>query len=252
MSLFRERLNELYQERQAQADREKRKYSVTAFAAEVGITRQAMTKYLNGDTSKETNYPCFPDIPMFEKLCDTFSVSADWLLGRSDIRTPDTGTIAVCETTGLSEESVSVLSETKKCFDEYSNSTSVNPMAITIDTLLKNPKFIELIFHYLYDDHKSLFVLNDDHKLGEKTIAIVHAENVSEYHLSDFEGLARIRLLDTLAEFRKELEPERQNLNNRLAHGSISLLPITNEDKEAQAEYINIHEELEHKAHSDD
>jgi len=234
LSLFRERLNELYREREAQAAREKRKYSVTAFAAEAGMTRQAMTKYLNGDTSKETNYPCFPDLPMFEKLCDTFSVSADWLLGRTDTRTPDTGTIAVCAATGLSEKSVSILSAEKKEFDEFSNSTSINAMAVTIDTLLKNRNLITLIFNYLFDDHQSIIIQDNGHK------STIHAESVTGYHLSDFESLARIRLLDTLSEFRKNLEPERQKLTADLqAANAEYLYSITDESKEAKADFDN-------------
>lgn len=107
MSLFHERLNILYKERTAQAEREGKRYSVRAFAAEAGITRQAMTNYLKPDY--KSKHPCLPDLPMFEKLCSTFSVSADWLLGLTDIRTPDADAKAICSKTGLSEKAVLAL-----------------------------------------------------------------------------------------------------------------------------------------------
>lgn len=47
--------------------------SVVAFADKAGITRQAMTSYLDGY--------CLPDYVRLMSICMAFSVSADWLMG---------------------------------------------------------------------------------------------------------------------------------------------------------------------------
>ncbi len=220
---FKEQITELLRQQDT---------SGSAMAKKCGITPSGFNYYLSGERC--------PDAQALYKICTTFNISADWLLGLSPFQTRDATIAAACETTGLSEDSISILAETKQFFEEHSNPTSINTTAITIDWLLKNIKFIDLMFHYLYDEHKSLLILNDDHKLGDKPIAIVCAEKVSEYTLSDFEGLARIKLLDALTEFRKSLEPERQNIHEQLQLANAEyLLPGTDEEKEEKAEWVN-------------
>lgn len=95
MPVFKERLVELQGEK-----------SVKDFADEIGITRQAMGYYLNGDR--------IPDIQMLHQICSACNVSSDWLLGLSDVRSTDIELKAICEYTGLTEESIEKL---RKCKD---------------------------------------------------------------------------------------------------------------------------------------
>ncbi len=84
--MFRKRLQEIYHEKYK---------TIVDFADDLGMTRQAVSFYLNGDRR--------PDLQTFKKMCETLGVSADWMLGLTDMRTPDTNLQTACQTLGLSE-----------------------------------------------------------------------------------------------------------------------------------------------------
>lgn len=80
--------------------------SQTALANAVGVTRQSIAQYLEGNTQ-----------PSAEKICaiaDFFNVSADYLLGRTDCKSPDIDMQAICKKTGLWPETVERLLALKK------------------------------------------------------------------------------------------------------------------------------------------
>lgn len=70
-------------------------------AKELGKTRQSISYYCDGSSS--------PDWETIAKIAKAYSVSSDWLLGLSDVKTPHTDIKAVCEFTGLSEQAVTSL-----------------------------------------------------------------------------------------------------------------------------------------------
>lgn len=72
--------------------------SITQFAKQLDMNRQSVDRYYNGERC--------PDAPALAQICEKMNVSADWLLGLSDIRTSSADTRAVCEYTGLSEEAI--------------------------------------------------------------------------------------------------------------------------------------------------
>lgn len=53
--------------------------TVTALAKELGVSRQAVSMYLEGKS--------FPNSEKLSALANWFGVTTDWLLGRSDVRT---------------------------------------------------------------------------------------------------------------------------------------------------------------------
>ncbi len=71
------------------------------YAAKLGITRQTLGFYINGDR--------IPDIATLARISKALNVSADYLLGLTDIQTPDSAIRGVCEYTGLSQEAVVLL-----------------------------------------------------------------------------------------------------------------------------------------------
>lgn len=99
--LFRERINELFKERNC---------SIVAFADEIGITRQSLTFYLNGDR--------FPDFPTLQKICQSLNVSADWLLGFSDVRSPSSDIKTACNALHISENTAQTIAHLQE-FDVY-------------------------------------------------------------------------------------------------------------------------------------
>lgn len=68
----------------------------------LGISSATVGYYANGDR--------LPNAEDLKNICQKCSVSADWLLGLSDVRSPDIDTQAICKKTGLSEEAVINLS----------------------------------------------------------------------------------------------------------------------------------------------
>lgn len=78
----------------------------TEFADFLGISRQTVGFYLNGDR--------IPDSEKLKQIAERCGVSSDWLLGLTDIRTPDTGIRSACDVTGLSEASISTLARGKQ------------------------------------------------------------------------------------------------------------------------------------------
>lgn len=88
--ITQDRINELYRESGT---------SLTKMATSVGISPASLQNYTAGERT--------PDAQGIVKLCKAFNVSADWLLGLSDVKKPDADLSAVCEYTGLSESVIS-------------------------------------------------------------------------------------------------------------------------------------------------
>lgn len=86
-------------------------------AVATGYTRQAISQYMDGSV-----------IPNAEKLAvisKFFNVSADYLLGLSDIPSRDINLSAVCDYTGLSEAAVSELHNTKGIVNSCNNERAI-------------------------------------------------------------------------------------------------------------------------------
>lgn len=98
--IFRERFREL------QGDR-----SNTEFAEFLGISRQTVGFYCNGDR--------IPDALGLKEIAATCGVSADWLLGLSDVKTNDIKLREICEATGLSERALLNLDRISQKFPDY-------------------------------------------------------------------------------------------------------------------------------------
>lgn len=77
--------------------------STTDFAKKIGLSRQTVGFYLNGDR--------IPDCETLAQICSKCDVSANWLLGLSDVKNPDSSIAAITQSTGLSEQSVERLIE---------------------------------------------------------------------------------------------------------------------------------------------
>lgn len=72
-----------------------------ALAQETGLSQPAISGYLNGTRA--------PDCASLLTLSRYFSVSADYLLGRTAVASADLGIQEVCSSTGLSEYTVGLL-----------------------------------------------------------------------------------------------------------------------------------------------
>lgn len=79
--------------------------TTVAFAKKLGLTRATVGFYEAGER--------IPDALGIARIAKACKVSTDYLLGLSDVQTTDTDLKSVCEYTGLSENAVKVLNETK-------------------------------------------------------------------------------------------------------------------------------------------
>lgn len=82
-------------------------------AQELGLSRQSISNFVNGRHK--------PDGDNLEKLADYFNVSADYILGRTDVKSPDTTLQGVCEYLGLTEQAVNCLAEASRFHNKLSD-----------------------------------------------------------------------------------------------------------------------------------
>ena len=90
LPVFAERFREL-----------QREMSNTEFATHLGMSRQTVGFYLNGDR--------IPDALSLRQIAERCSVSTDWLLGLTSTATLDQNEQTICDYTGLTLESVRTL-----------------------------------------------------------------------------------------------------------------------------------------------
>ena len=81
----------------------KRKMSQDTIAKALGISRQAISYYMNGTS--------LPDIESLEKISRLLEVSADYLLGISEYKSIDSDIAQASITTGLSEDAILALKQ---------------------------------------------------------------------------------------------------------------------------------------------
>ncbi len=91
--------------------REEKNISQDDLATELGISRLSVGNYERGVRT--------PEAETIIKLAKHFSVSADYLLGLSDVKSLDTDIKSVCEFTGLSECAVETLVDKENDFGHY-------------------------------------------------------------------------------------------------------------------------------------
>lgn len=88
---FTERFIELFGESVTQEE----------FGNKLGLTRNTIAQYLNGHR--------IPDSITLKQICERCNVSADWLLGLSDVKKPDADLQAVSKITGFLPETIDAL-----------------------------------------------------------------------------------------------------------------------------------------------
>lgn len=109
-------------------------------AAKVGTSRQNVGNWLSGKGR--------PDILMLTKIAKAYNVSADYLLGLTDIKSVNADLSAACKYTGLSEEAVKKLHSSPAIFP-YGDK-AVNCLLISLSIGFFSDCFNDLI---LNSDH---------------------------------------------------------------------------------------------------
>ncbi len=110
--------------------------SNTEFADFLGITRQTIGFYLNGNR--------IPDILCLAQISRRCNVSADWLIGTSDVETINTDIKATSKFTGLSEASIHYLTTVNESLDGSELPREISPLQVLND-LLCSTKYQQLL-----------------------------------------------------------------------------------------------------------
>lgn len=125
---FATRLSEIMKER---------KISQEKLASELGVKRQTVSLYKTGQSSPNTEQLC--------KIAKFFDISADWLLGLSDVKSINLDIKIINELTGLNEDAVNSLIK----FAQVSSMVCpefVNPTTRAINQLLSTESGKTILF----------------------------------------------------------------------------------------------------------
>lgn len=119
--------------------------NLNVIAEEMGITRQSLAQYRDGNN--------IPDALTLTKIADYFNVSADYLLGRTDVKSANVDLKAVCEYTGLSETAIFQLRTINKlCYNKVVRENEI------VSDFISAADFDDLI----YEISRAIHVLNTD------------------------------------------------------------------------------------------
>lgn len=172
--------------------REKEGLSQTQLANKLNISRGSISYYENKER--------LPDIDVLLRICKYFNVSADYLIGLSDVASLDTDVQAVCQYTGLSEDSV------KRLRIIYNGSPS---LALKNE---ENIQIIDIVNKLLCDnDFSSIYLKLYLLSINSKNIVDVRyieecMRNLCKGELSSIENIIRKITGKTDATFFEEME----------------------------------------------
>lgn len=102
-------------------------------AIRFGVSRQGFGNWLNGRTQ--------PDYDALCKLAEYYNVSTDYLLGRTDVKTPDTELKTVCEVTNLSESAAKKIIK----LNEKENQSDIDYSDMLFNQMIESPEFDEIV-----------------------------------------------------------------------------------------------------------
>lgn len=167
----------------------------------IGVKRQSISQWQYGNT--------FPDVNVLNNIANYYCVSADYLLGRTDIRTPIAENIAIHAKTGLSERAIEILSENN--YDEaFKGKGGMLPMlknnfTRTVNYLLENPKIIEFISKYLFSDF-----VNVDNPQNPALFTVQNKDyaGLEFIHVSDISNAYLVKVQAELLLLKREMEKE--------------------------------------------
>ncbi|MGN1341094.1 MAG: helix-turn-helix domain-containing protein [Oscillospiraceae bacterium] len=131
------------------AGKERDGINLSSVADELGITRQSLAQYRDGNN--------IPDIVILGRMAEYFNVTTDYLLGRTPYPTVEQDLRIAEEVTGLSEQSINALCLLK----EQTNSINPSPYLSVLS-------IVDFLLNNLIDDSSS-----NDHIPNPNTIFLI-------------------------------------------------------------------------------
>ena len=176
----------------------KRGMNQEALAHLVSVQRQTISLYTIGQSK--------PDTDRLTAIAGALGVSADYLLGISDIESPDATTRNICEKTGLSETSINRLMSTSE--------RNKTVWAEVIDQLLLQPRILDALHAYLFLDIDGFSTVGDDGKLSGdpvKHIALVDGKHGkwTDVRPDMMEGALQVKIQQGLSDLKQGIKKRR-------------------------------------------
>ena len=150
-------------------------------AARIRVSRQSVAKYTSGQAQ--------PNTEALQSIVKYLNVSADYLLGNTDVKNPNLQMQAVCNFTGLTEKSIDTVKDLQSSFGKDNS-----PLYLSILNMAFEEGFVtELIksfdrFVFFYVKYKELMCLNE-HATTSDDIMPMAIWNLSNEFLDAFEEI---------------------------------------------------------------
>ena len=152
-----------------------------------GLKREELAEYLGCSSAAVGNYENGnrnPDFDTLVKIADKFNVSTDYLLGRSENKTTDIKIQAICDYTGLSENSIETLN---LCKNVLTDPRSVYFPEININSMIL--KFFDFFLDYYRNSYDGDFIsllcnYQDDLKHGSE-LSTAYLQQIDLYKKLD-------------------------------------------------------------------
>lgn len=190
---------------------ESRKITMTELAKKIDVTRQAVSQYQDGSTQ--------PNAETITNIANYFDVSADYLLGLSNVKSTDTELKGVCEYTGLSEKAVNVLKRFRNeeqvitLWDYVISERHIfTELALWFDKYIKSRQYCKALeIKYRDYDLKTDGVINFDFEKSEKENAAL-AKPREEYkrEIENEQPICLYKLQKQFIEFIEQIGNEKE------------------------------------------
>ena len=188
-SVFATRLRELM---------ESHKTTQKELSEVVGTTRQAISQYADGSVQ--------PNVEKLYKMASYFKVSSDWLIGKNDIKTPDTDSIIIHDITGLSDGAIEVLRKYR--YDDTKNPVPI--INFLLEQEVQYPEPFPYSFEYDFTTDEFNEIMKEHGKAKGKKIIdsmVKEAEaaywNRHEEMLADWQLEGYVQVLSKIASYIK-------------------------------------------------
>lgn len=159
--------------------RKAKSVSYDTLAKDTGINKQSLKNYERageGGTEFSTRGDAFAGMSVnnLVTLAKYFDVSTDYLLGLTDIKTPNIEIKAICDYTGLSEKSVNQLHLNKQFSGSVSPCAScVDGVNLLLEDVQHGNNVLGNISDYIRENYDSFLIKSDDkHIVSRNTISL--------------------------------------------------------------------------------
>jgi len=180
--------------------REERNETQQQLADAIGITRQSLSRYETNDRT--------PNIDLVYNIAKHYNVSADYLLGLSEIQSSDKKIETACEVTGLSEKAINEIIT-------FCSFTAEDDIIDRIYTKLDADFFVK---HNI----SSIGIIND---VVEKILPLI--------------CLNILEIFVTISEYCYDIEHTRSPLDQMIEYYDVFENCQTEEEKAARVEYLS-------------